>query len=47
MFLEQLEIAAVLFAKFDAGTRKPQPEVWPPLPEQPIKFVLISNMDDM
>ena len=40
----QLAIAAMLFAKFHAGTRKSQSEFWPPLFEQPIKFVPSSDM---
>ena len=36
----QLTSAAMLFAKFHAGTRKSLSDFWSPLPEQPTKFVL-------
>ena len=36
----QLASAAMLVMKFRAGTRKSLLDFWPPLLEQPIKFVL-------
>ena len=41
MVFGQLASAAMLFEKFDAGRRKSLSDFWPPLFEQPIKFVLI------
>ena len=38
MIFGQLATAAMLFAKFHAGTRKLLSDFWPPLLEEPIKL---------
>ena len=40
MIFGQLVSAAMLFAKFHAGTRKSSLDFWPPLLKQPIMFTL-------
>ena len=47
MIFGWLAIAAMLYATFNAGTRKSLSEFWSPLLEQPITFVLSSDMHDM
>ena len=44
MIFEQLASAAMLFAKFHAGTRKSLRNVWLLLLKQPMKFVLNVNI---
>ena len=40
MIFGKLASAAMLFAEFHTGTKKSLSDFWPPLLEQPIKFVL-------
>ena len=41
MIFGQAASAAMLFAKFHAGTRKFLSDFWPPLLEHPIQFILM------